>query len=109
MSTLVAFSDYDLISALRYGSFQAVSIMTTTGYSSTDFGQWSYFGQYFLLMLMFIGGCAGSTAGGIKTVTFTVVVLIAYATLRKRREVEAKISCWTEGNSCYNASNEWKT
>ncbi|MDH4183812.1 MAG: TrkH family potassium uptake protein [Nitrospinota bacterium] len=54
--------------ALTHGFFQATSIMTTTGYMSADFGQWSYFAQSILLSLMFIGGCSGSTSGAVKVI-----------------------------------------
>jgi len=52
--------------ALRHSTFQVVTIITTTGYSSTDFNQWPAFSKMILLILMFIGGCAGSTAGSVK-------------------------------------------
>lgn len=52
--------------ALRYSSFQASSIMSTTGFCSTDFTKWPAFAQAVLVFLMFIGGSAGSTAGGLK-------------------------------------------
>ncbi len=52
--------------ALRFSSFQAASVMTTTGYATTDFNEWSMFSKMILLILMFVGGCAGSTAGGLK-------------------------------------------
>ncbi|MEZ4708510.1 MAG: potassium transporter TrkG [Caldilineaceae bacterium] len=51
---------------LRYALFQVVSIGTSTGFGTADFEQWSYSSQFLLLGLMFIGGCAGSTAGGLK-------------------------------------------
>lgn len=52
--------------ALRDIFFTVSSIITTTGYSTADFGQWPVLSHMILLMLMFIGGCAGSTAGGLK-------------------------------------------
>lgn len=52
--------------ALRHSAFQVASIITTTGYATTDFNLWPGTAKTVLLMLMFIGGCAGSTAGGIK-------------------------------------------
>lgn len=52
--------------ALRHAAFQVVSIMTTTGFTSADFGQWPTLSMAILLVLMFVGGCSGSTAGGIK-------------------------------------------
>ena len=55
---------YDtLTTAFRYASFQVTSIMTTTGYTTADFEQWPSFAQYTLVLLMFIGGSAGSTGG----------------------------------------------
>lgn len=52
--------------ALRYGAFHTASIMTTTGFATTDYGLWPVLPQAILLLLMFIGGCAGSTGGGMK-------------------------------------------
>ncbi len=52
--------------ALRYSAFQVSSIVTTTGYSTTDFNLWPQFSKTVLFLLMFMGGCAGSTAGGFK-------------------------------------------
>ena len=52
--------------ALRTATFQVVSISTTTGFTTVDYGQWSNFSLVILVALMFMGGCAGSTAGGVK-------------------------------------------
>ena len=52
--------------ALRLSAFQVASVMTTTGYSTADFNLWPGFSKTVLLILMFMGGCAGSTAGGLK-------------------------------------------
>lgn len=52
--------------AFRHASFQVVSIITTTGFSTNDFNLWPHFSRAILVMLMFIGACAGSTGGGIK-------------------------------------------
>ncbi len=57
-----------VISAIRYSLFQVVSIITTTGYSTTDFDQWNQFSRGLILVLIFSGGCAGSTAGGMKII-----------------------------------------
>lgn len=51
---------------LRHSAFQVASIITTTGYATTDFNLWSEFPKTILVALMFIGACAGSTGGGIK-------------------------------------------
>lgn len=52
--------------ALRYSFFQVASIITTTGYATTDFNLWPTFSKAILVLLMFFGACAGSTGGGIK-------------------------------------------
>lgn len=52
--------------SLRQAAFQVSAIITTTGYSTDDFNQWPTFSKTIILLLMFIGGCAGSTAGGFK-------------------------------------------
>jgi len=52
--------------ALRYGSFQVVSIVTTTGYATADYEQWPAMSQLILLLCMFLGASAGSTGGGMK-------------------------------------------
>jgi len=51
---------------LRYSLFQVVSIITTTGFATADYEHWMVLPQYLLVLLMFIGGCAGSTGGGMK-------------------------------------------
>jgi len=60
--------------SIRTAIFQAVSIMTTTGYSSTNFDTWLPSAKVVLLMLMMIGGCSGSTGGGIKVVRVVIAV-----------------------------------
>jgi trk system potassium uptake protein TrkH len=60
--------------AVRHALFQAVAIVTTTGYASIDFNAWSAPAQYLLLFAMFIGGSAGSTGGGIKIVRWYVIL-----------------------------------
>jgi trk system potassium uptake protein len=51
---------------LRFSAFQASSIMTTTGFGTADYERWPVLAQYLLIFLMFVGGCAGSTSGGMK-------------------------------------------
>ncbi len=53
---------------IRAGAFQSVSFMTTSGFTSTDYSRWPVFVQVLLLFSAFIGGCAGSTAGGLKVI-----------------------------------------
>lgn len=54
--------------AFRYASFQTATILTTTGYATWDFEVWPHFSKVLLFFLMFIGGCSGSTGGGIKVI-----------------------------------------
>jgi trk system potassium uptake protein len=69
--------------SLRHASFQVVTIITTTGYSSTDFNTWPTFSKIILFFLMFIGGCAGSTGGGIKNVRVLLLLKSAKRDLLK--------------------------
>ncbi|NLW22901.1 MAG: TrkH family potassium uptake protein [Tissierellia bacterium] len=69
--------------ALRDSFFQVGSIITTTGYSTVDFNQWPAFSKLILFSLMFIGGCAGSTAGGMKTIRVLVLLKLVRRELSK--------------------------
>jgi trk system potassium uptake protein TrkH len=61
-----------LASAARYGVFQVVSIQTNTGFGTADFDQWTGFSKAVLLVLMFIGGCAGSTSCSVKVIRYVL-------------------------------------
>jgi trk system potassium uptake protein TrkH len=67
--------------------FQSITARTA-GFNTVDISSLSASSQFILILLMFIGGSPGSTAGGIKTVTLAVVIMTAVAALRKRQEVE---------------------
>lgn len=56
----------NILTAFQQAAFQVGSIITTTGFSSTDFNQWPALSKTVLVLLMFVGACAGSTGGGIK-------------------------------------------
>ena len=68
---------------LEESAFQVVSIMTTTGYATVDFDKWPHFCRYMLLLLMFVGGSAGSTCGGIKCVRILIIYKYIAQELRK--------------------------
>jgi trk system potassium uptake protein TrkH len=70
-----------LLEAMRYASFQAVSITTTTGYATADYELWPVFPQMLLLCLMFFGGMVGSTGGGMKQVRILLMFKQAYREL----------------------------
>ncbi|MHC4273464.1 MAG: TrkH family potassium uptake protein [Planctomycetota bacterium] len=62
--------------ALRHGVFTTVSVATTTGYCTADFSAWPFLAKAVLILLMFIGGSAGSTAGGIKVIRIWIMVKV---------------------------------
>ena len=84
---LIAFNIYDLYGnigdTLRHAAFQVSSIMTTTGYTTTDFDLWPAFSKGILLMLMVVGACAGSTGGGIKVARVLLIFKILQRNIRK--------------------------
>jgi len=61
----------------RHSAFQVVSILTTTGYATTDFNIWPHMLRLLLLLIMFIGGCGGSTGGGMKVSRIVLSVKLA--------------------------------
>lgn len=71
--------------AFRYSSFQVVSLLTTTGYVTHDFNEWTVFARMLLLGLMFVGGCSGSTGGSIKVVRILLLFRVV-----KRKIVDIK-------------------
>ena len=70
----VVIDDTSFLSAFRYSIFQVVSIMTTTGFCTADFNLWPAYSTLILVALMFIGGCGGSTGGGIKVSRILLVI-----------------------------------
>lgn len=70
--------DLKMFSSIRYSAFQATSIMTTTGYSTANFDAWPLFAKFILLILMFVGGCAGSTGGGMKCIRILLILKRCY-------------------------------
>ena len=69
-------------SALRYVLFQVLAIVTTTGYGTADFELWPYLAQIMLIFLMFFGGSAGSTGGGMKQVRFLLLIKQGYREIK---------------------------
>ncbi len=72
----------DFSEALRLSAFQVSSIITTTGYATANFDLWPALSKAVLLILMFVGGCAGSTAGGIKVSRIVMMVKMVFNELR---------------------------
>lgn len=71
--TLITFSTFDSVSnVLRTSAFQVCSIISTTGFSTVDYTLWVPAAKFLIFILFFIGGCSGSTSGGIKVVRWVV-------------------------------------
>lgn len=86
-STLIIFFNIlgtcaNAFEALTHSAFQVASIITTTGFSTTDFNLWPETSKTVLVLLMFIGGCAGSTSGGIKVSRFVIMIKTVFKELR---------------------------
>lgn len=71
--TLIVTKTLNPAESLIHGMFQTVSIATTTGFATRDFASWPNFLPFLLLMLAFMGGCAGSTGGGIKAMRLLLI------------------------------------
>lgn len=67
------FYNHDIIMVLRHSLFQVTSVLTSTGFSTTDINLWTPFSTSILVLLMFIGGCVCSTAGGIKV--YNIIIM----------------------------------
>lgn len=73
-SYLIYSDTYDAFNSIRHGIFETVSILTTTGFGTADFTLWPSFLPFFLFYLAFMGGCAGSTGGGMKAVRVMLIM-----------------------------------
>jgi len=84
---------------IRHSIFQTVSITTTTGFTSADFGNWPSSAQLILLFLMFIGGCAGSTGGSIKILRVVIILKQGLVELKKLLHPKAVIPVRIDGRT----------
>ena len=75
--------DYGFLDNLRISTFNVVSILSGTGYVTTDFSLWGQFPLIFFVFLMFIGGCAGSTTCGIKIFRFQILGIFILNQIKK--------------------------
>ncbi|TDX52684.1 TrkH family potassium uptake protein [Orenia marismortui] len=73
----------DIFESLNYAAFQVTSIISTAGFATVDYDIWPPFSRGILLILMFIGGCAGSTAGGIKVIRIYALMKKGFQELYK--------------------------
>jgi trk system potassium uptake protein len=75
--------DYSAGDSLRYGAFQALSIVTTTGFITSNYEIWPVLATMLIFVLFFTGGCAGSTAGGIKMIRIMIILRTTQNELKK--------------------------
>lgn len=81
-ASLVA-TKHNVADSFRYSFFQVVSTITTTGFSVTDFSTWPMIAKFVLFFLVFVGGCAGSTGGGIKVSRLMILVKSGLRDIKK--------------------------
>lgn len=79
----LSLTTHSVLQALRDSFFSVASIITTTGFSTDNFNNWSLFAQLILLALMFVGGMAGSTGGGIKVSRVAILIKTAFTELKR--------------------------
>ena len=80
---VVSNKEYDFLENLRISTFNVVSVLSGTGYVTSDFSSWGKFPLIFFLFLMFLGGCAGSTTCGIKIFRFQILGYFILNQLKK--------------------------
>ncbi|MGM0651224.1 MAG: TrkH family potassium uptake protein [Bacillota bacterium] len=85
-------SSLKLSQILRESAFQVVSITTTTGYATADFELWPSFSRAFLLFMMFLGACGGSTGGSMKQVRWMMMIKYSFRELRQTIHPSARAS-----------------
>lgn len=74
---------YDFGHSLRYGLFQVLSFLSSSGFASVDASTWPEFDKYLLFLLSFVGGCIGSAAGGLRVMRFIVLFKMAAQEMRR--------------------------
>lgn len=90
---------HNVADSLRYAFFQVSSVITTTGYSTVDFNGWPDFSKTILLLIMFIGGCAGSTAGGLKVSRLVILYKMILSEIKRLLHPRAVTSVKFEGKT----------
>ena len=86
--TILNFRGGNILTTFRHSAFNAISVMTTTGYTNFDFDTWGDGARLILLALMFVGGCSGSTGGGIKVIR--ILVLAKHSVHQILKEAEPR-------------------
>lgn len=87
------------VQGLRYAYFQVTTIISTTGFATRDFDKWPELSRWLLVLLMFVGGCAGSTAGGLK-VSRVIILFKSYLYELKQLILPTRVKrIWFEGKA----------
>lgn len=86
-----------LFESLTHSTFNVISIVTTTGYASEDYTTWGNFAVTVFFYLTFVGGCSGSTAGGIKIFRFQIALMMLRNQLRQMRHVQGIFTSFYNG------------
>ena len=97
--SLYSISGYSIGDSIREAAFLVVSIITTTGFGTADFAQWSFLGQVILISLMFVGGCTGSTGGSIKVGRILVLIKQTKLELQRCLHPRAVLSLKIDGEN----------
>ncbi|RHA15015.1 TrkH family potassium uptake protein [Megasphaera sp. AM44-1BH] len=90
-------ASYDPLEAVRETFFQAASISSSTGFVSADFDQWPSFSKGILLFLMFCGGCAGSTAGGLKVTRLMLLMKTMRSVVQQKLSPRSVVQVHSNG------------
>lgn len=103
---LIVFSTSSLFSSMeelvRTSAFQVIAIITTTGYTTSDFSLWPYTAQAILVILMFFGGCSGSTSGSVKVGRILILMKQSVLEIRKMIHLRAVFSLKIGGKKISN-------
>ena len=87
-----------MLSAFRYSFFQVLTVLSTTGFSTGDFDAWPELSRWILVLLMFIGGCAGSTGGGMKVSRIVILIKSYFAELKRMIHPTQVKRIWIENH-----------
>ncbi|MEO1368475.1 MAG: potassium transporter TrkG, partial [Acidobacteriota bacterium] len=85
--------------ALLDSCFQVVAVLTTTGFATADFNEWPPLSRFLIVSLMFVGGCAGSTSGGVKIMRFVIGLKAAIREVRLMYSPSHVMAVWIGGKA----------
>ncbi len=91
-----------LLDAVRFGTFQVVSVISTTGYATADYNLWHPAAQILIFVLFFIGGSSGSTSGGIKVIRHIIMIKQAVINIKSLIHPKGVFTMRLNGNPVSN-------